>query len=160
MGKRILIKNASFEDNGFSDKLSWYFKLKTGVMIANKSAGSNKYHIQPSELTRLNLMGKTVNCVKMYAATAGTMTFGSWNPTLPYADAEIESHTYNVVSGMNVIKLQSPIVLSATCVPFIYGSSFVYWSDKADTTYGWNFGSNVDSAVTGRIPIDWGFTIE
>lgn len=159
MGKRILIRNANFEDNGFSDKFKWYFNLKAEVLKGTSTAGNNKYHIVPSELTRLNLMGKTVNCVKMYASSAGTMTFGSWNPTLPYAEAEIESHTYTLVAGINVIKLESSFVLSSTCVPFIYGTLFTYYSNNSNPDYGWNFGSYTDSN-TGRIPIDWGFTTE
>lgn len=159
MGKKIIIKNADFEENGFSDKYTWLFNVKSGALIANKAIGTvNKYHVQPSELTRLNIIGRTVNCVKFYSSAAATVTFGSWNPTLPYADAEIESYTYEAVAGINKIELLSPIVLSSTCVPFIYSpnANMLYWSDKADPAYGWNFGAYADSAITGRIPVDWG----
>lgn len=160
MGKKLVIAGADFYYNGWNDNLTWFVSYSTNALKGDTAfANSNKFYVVPSEVSRLGLIGKTVNVVRLYAASAGTISIGTVDPN---NNTVGDNYTYSVVAGVNVIRLTSPVTFSSTCSIWISGQGRCkYWAANMDTDYGWLFRNTTGSSVgVARIPCAFGFAIE
>lgn len=160
MGKKLVITGADFSDNGWNEAFTWFVSYSSSALRGDSAfANTNKFYIVPSEVSRLELIGKTVNVVKLYAASAGTISIGTVDPN---TNTVGDDYSYSVVAGVNVIRLTSPVTFSSTCSIWISGSGRCrYWAASMGTDYGWQF-RNTDgsSANAARIPCSFGFSNE
>lgn len=158
MGKKLIIMGADFSQNGIiSGVLTFYNDYSDAVLNAsNPFSSTNTFHILASDLSRVNLDGKTVRYVKLYAKQAGTIQIGTYN------GSTISGNTsYTVVRGVNVIQLNSSITINSTHLPCFTGMDILsFWTDS-DDSHGWKFGRTGASTTypSGRIPISFGTII-
>ena len=157
MGKKLIIMGADFTLNGIaSGELTFYNDYSDAVLNAsNPFSSENTFHVLSSELSRLNLSGKTIRYVKLYAKQAGTIRIGTYSGS----GATVSGDTsYQVTVGVNIITLVAPITINSTHLPAFTGMNILsFWTDNDDTK-GWKFG-RVNSTSTypnNRIPISFG----
>ena len=136
MGTKVTIKSADFSLNGIiSGVLTFYNDYSDAVLQGSTTFSSaNGFYMLSSELSRLNLSGKTVRYVKIYAATAGTIQIGTYSGSGTTITGE---RSYQVTAGINIITLIEPITINATHLPVFKGNGILrYWND-ADDSHGW-----------------------
>ena len=157
MGSKVTIKGADFTLNGIiSGVLTFYNDYSDAVLQGSTTFSSaNAFYILASDLSRVNLSGKTVRYVKIYAVTAGTIQIGTYSGSGTNISDE---HNYQVTQGINIITLVNPITIDATHLPVFKGNGILrYWND-ADDSHGWKtnrISGTASSYVNMRFP--WSF---
>lgn len=160
MGKKLIIKGADFSQNGIiSEVITWYNDYSDSVLDANTVFNSDlRLYMLASDLSRVNLLNKTVRYMKLYAKQAGIILFSTYSGSGASVSGETQ---YTVAQGVNIITLASPITIDSTHLPTFSGYDILsFWNDNNDAK-GWNFGRvNASSSFASyRIPISFGAVV-
>lgn len=156
MGKSLVIKGADFSENGIATLIGWAGNY-TSTVLAGESgrvvSHDNLIAMISTEVTRLDLVGKTIKYVKLNAASAGTLKVYTADTSSGTGSNE---QSFQVAQGINIIELTSPIYISSNAVGVgVKGNGVVrYWTSSANyPARGWQY------VVSGpvRIPVDFGW---
>lgn len=139
MGKSLIIRGADFSANGIKDyPVTWFmdnFKENWATSIGVKTARA----FVPGNYT--DVQGKTINCVKLKVAGAGTFTFMVANGvggSATYSQARTIEFSSDEVDT-TVVKTFDPIDVPQ--------DGFIAWMTSTDTG-NWYYG-NVSTGGTG-----------
>jgi hypothetical protein len=156
MGKSLVIKGADFSENGIATLITWAGNYTSAVLAGESGrvvAHDNLIAMISTEVTRLDLVGKTIKYVKLNAASAGTLKVYTTDTSSGTGSNE---QSFQVAQGINIIELTSPIYISSNAVGVgVKGNGVVrYWASSASyPVRGWQY------AVNGpvRVPVDFGW---
>lgn len=140
MGKNLVIKGADFSANGISVvTINWIGYTDTELNGSSSVSNTSKYCISASSIQSLGLAGKSIQYIKIYAKTAGTITFGGCDISGSTATQE-SSYSAAVSQGVNTIKLATPLPLSASKSIWFAGKNILSFYQQTATSYaGWTF---------------------
>lgn len=165
MGRKLIVNGANFSANGISSDYSWWIGYPDAKLIgASQFANIDKFIVLPSEITRLGLSGKVVNCVRLYAVTSGTVSIGGATVSTTDGSASSDNITsnesFNVTAGVNILHLATPVTISTSKSMWVTGKGILTYSpNDFDADDGWLFRSltKTNVQVSSRIPIDFGY---
>lgn len=165
MGRKLIVNDADFSVNGMSSDYSWWIGYSDAKLVgANSFSNTDKFIILPSEITRLGLSGKVVNCVRLYAVTSGTISIGgaTVSPTDNVASSDniTSNESFNVTAGINILHLATPVTISTSKSMWVTGRGILtYKTNNTDADGGWVFRGLTYTAynVDSRIAIDFGY---
>lgn len=165
MGKRLIVKGANFAVNGISSDYSWWIGYSDVKLIGGNLFGNtDKFLILPTEITRLGLSGKVVNCVRLYAVTSGTISIGgaTVSPTDDVASSDniTSNESFNVTVGINILHLATPVTISTSKSMWVAGKDILTFKiNNTNADDGWVFRALTKTSfnVASRIAIDFGY---
>lgn len=165
MGKSLVIKGADFSANGIQTLVGWVggytdANLHQSVTITGDSA----YVVAPSEMSNLNMVGKTIKYIKIYAAATGYIkVYKADLSTQPPYSVSNEQTLSVAHTGIIVIELNTPITISNTVGIALYGKDIVKYkaASENEPQVGWRyFVANVSTDISpARISADWGYDL-
>lgn len=156
MGKSLVIKGADFSENGIATLIGWAGNYPANILQGESGrivTHDNLIAMISTEVTRLDLVGKTIKYVKLNAASAGTLKVYTTDTSSGTGSNE---QSFQVAQGINIIELTSPIYISSNAVGVgVKGNGVVrYWTSSANyPARGWQY------VVSGpvRVPVDFGW---
>lgn len=156
MGKSLVIKGADFSENGIATLITWAGNYPSSILQGESRkvvSNNNLFAMISTEVSRLDMVGKTIKYVKLNAASAGTLIVCTTDTSSGTGSNE---QSFQVSQGINIIELTSPIYISSDAVGVgVKGNGVVrYWSSSGSyTSRGWLYAVN----GAARIPIDFGW---
>ena len=158
MGKSLVIKGADFSENGISTSATWIAQYPSDILIGGSGrVVSSDVIFFPiaSEVTRLNMVGKTIRFIKLNAAAAGTISVY----TIATADGSPSNEqSLSVAAGVNILELNMPISINSDAVSVgLKGNGIIrYWAASGSyPSRGWLYAEG----GAARIPIDFGYEV-
>ena len=151
MGRKLVIKNANFSTNGIhlgTPVWNWNFTDNQLKGDASFTSGDTFYMLA-SEITAYNLSGYRIEAIKLWCATSGTITISTVNTT--GNGSVVNTTSYNVTAGKNIITLTNPITLSSNVSIGLSGNGILRsWAQAAADRCGWQIGKVRSSTVYTR----------
>lgn len=165
MGRKLIVNGADFSANGMLSEYSWWIDYNDAKFVGgNAFANTDKFIILPSEITRLGLSGKVVNCVRLYAIKSGTVSIGgaTVSPTdnIASSDNITSDESFNVTAGINILHLATPVTISTSKSMWVTGKEILtYKTNNTDADDGWIFRALTKTSINNRsrIAIDFGY---
>lgn len=165
MGKSLVIKGADFTTNGIQTLVGWVGGYTDeNLHQPNTITGDNIYIVAPAEITRLNMIGKTIKYIKIYAVATGYIkVYKADLSTQPPYSVSNEQTIAVTQTGINVVELNTPITISSSNGIALVGKNIITYAMSATSNpeKGWlyfvaNAGTEISSV---RIPVDWGYNL-
>lgn len=165
MGRKLIVNGADFSANGMLSDYSWWIDYNDAKLVGrNTFAYTDKFIILPSEITRLGLSDKVVNCVRLYAVTSGTISIGgaTVSPTdnIASSDNITSDESFNVTAGINILHLATPVTISTSKSMWVTGEGILTYKTKnTDADDGWVFRALTKPNInnSSRIAIGFGY---
>ena len=165
MGRKLIVNDADFSVNGMSSDYSWWIGYSDAKLVWPAAfTNTDKFIILPSEITRLGLSGKVVNCVRLYAVTSGTISIGgaTVSPTDNVASSDniTSNESFNVTAGINILHLATPVTISTSKSIWVTGKDILtYKTNNKNADDGWLFRAltKTNAQTASRIAIDFGY---
>lgn len=165
MGKSLIIKGADFSENGIATLIGWVGGYTSeGLSWSSVISGDSVYVVAPSEVTRLNMVGKTIKYIKINAAATGYIKVYTANTsTQPPYSVSNEQTIAVPQTGVVVLELPTPITITNSNSIALYGKGIVHFRSAAADypAYGWRyFVANTSTELSpARISADWGYNL-